>query len=108
MSNRKEDRAILSLGYDNFVMAERIVAVQPSTSLPSKRLREQAEKENRLLDATAGRKTRAIVVTDSGHVILSSFTPLKITQRLNPNGPQKNDAHAKRCELEWKEGEFAS
>jgi regulator of extracellular matrix RemA (YlzA/DUF370 family) len=84
------------------------VAIHPSTSLPSKRLREQAEKENLLLDATAGRKTRAIVVTDSKHVILSAFTPLKIARILNPSLASKKDWSAERGELEWKEGEFAS
>ena len=118
MSNREEapldflgskERSVLSLGYDNFVASHRIVAVLASTSLPAKRLRDQADKQNLLLDATAGRKTRSLVIVDSRHVILSALTPLKIQQRLNWETPaEKESPRVEKRELEWKEGEFAS
>ena len=103
------EKSVLSLGYENFVVAQRIVAVLASTSLPAKRLRDQADKQNLLLDATAGRKTRSLVIVDSRHVILSALTPLKIQQRLNWTTPlEKENPRIERRELEWKEGEFAS
>jgi len=121
MSNREvqgsevaavKERGILSLGYENFVLSDRIVAVLSSNSLPAKRLREQAEKENLLLDATAGRKTRAIVITDSRHVVLSTLSPLKIQQRLHWVSESTEGAveraKVERRELEWKDGQFAS
>ncbi len=116
MSNREvqesevsggKQRGILSLGYENFVVSDRIVAVLSSNSLPAKRLREQADKENLLLDATAGRKTRAIVITDSRHVVLSALTPLKIQQRLHWLDAEA-EPKVERRELEWKDGQFAS
>jgi len=108
MSNSYKEKVVLSLGYDNFVVAGRIVAVLSSNSLPAKRLRDQAEKENLLLDATAGRKTRAVVITDSRHVVLSALSPLKIEQRLLSTSSESEVPKVERSTLEWKEGQFAS
>ncbi|GAB4345578.1 MAG: hypothetical protein Kow0099_25940 [Candidatus Abyssubacteria bacterium] len=63
-------------------MVERIVAIVPPESKPSLRLRDAAKAENRLIDATQGHKTRAIVVTDSNHVILSAVNPETLAQRI--------------------------
>ena len=65
----------LNIGHGNFVLVERIVMILESGPLPMKRLRERAVDENRLVDATAGRKTRSLVMTDSGHVVLSALAP---------------------------------
>lgn len=64
---------LLSIGFGNFVVADRVVAIVNPTSSPMRRLREDAKREGRLIDATQGRKTRALVVTDSNHVILSAI-----------------------------------
>ena len=64
---------LLSIGFGNFVVGDRVVAIVNPTSSPMRRLREDAKKEGRLIDATQGRKTRALVITDSNHVILSAI-----------------------------------
>ena len=74
-------RQLLNLGFGNFVVAARVVAVVNPSSSPMRRLREDAKQNGRLIDATQGRKTRSILVTDSNHVILSSIQPETISQR---------------------------
>jgi regulator of extracellular matrix RemA (YlzA/DUF370 family) len=66
---------LLNIGFGNVVVADRIVAIVGPGSAPIKRLKEDAKEQGRLIDATYGRKTRAIVVTDSNHVILSAINP---------------------------------
>ncbi|MDL2207507.1 DUF370 domain-containing protein [Desulfovibrio sp. OttesenSCG-928-F20] len=74
-------RQLLNLGFGNFVVAARVVAVVNPTSSPMRRLREDAKKEGRLIDATQGRKTRSLVITDSNHVILSAVQAETMRQR---------------------------
>jgi len=66
---------LLNIGFGNVVVADRIVAIVSPGSAPIKRLKEDAKEQGRLIDATYGRKTRAIVVTDSNHVVLSAINP---------------------------------
>ncbi len=73
---------LINVGYGNTVMIERIVAVINSGSSPARKLKELAKKSDRLVDVTEGRRTRAILIMDSGHVILSSVQPDTISQRL--------------------------
>ncbi len=72
---------LINLGFNNFVVASRVVSIVNPSSSPMKRLREDAKAEGRLLDATQGRKTRSILITDSNHVILSAIQPETISQR---------------------------
>jgi regulator of extracellular matrix RemA (YlzA/DUF370 family) len=72
---------LLNLGFGNFVVTERVVAVVNSSSSPMRRLREDARQEGRLIDATQGRKTRSLVITDSNHVILSAVQAETMRQR---------------------------
>ncbi len=72
---------IINLGFNNYVIASRVVSILNPSSSPMKRLREDAKAEGRLVDATQGRKTRSILVTDSNHVILSAIQPETISQR---------------------------
>lgn len=74
-------KQLLSLGFGNFVVAGRVVAVVNPGSSPMRRLREDAKKEGRLIDATQGRKTRSLVITDSNHVILSAVQAETMRQR---------------------------
>ena len=67
------DYKLVHVGFGNMVVAERIVAIITPASAPIKRLKEEAAKDGRLVDATQGRKTRSIIVTDSNHVILSGI-----------------------------------
>ncbi len=72
---------IINLGFNNYIIASRVVSILNPSSSPMKRLREDAKAEGRLVDATQGRKTRSILVTDSNHVILSAIQPETISQR---------------------------
>jgi extracellular matrix regulatory protein A len=73
---------LLNIGFGNFVVAARVVAIVSPSSSPMRRLREEARQSGRLIDATQGRKTRSIVVTDSNHVVLSAIQAETIGQRL--------------------------
>jgi extracellular matrix regulatory protein A len=79
------DGRLINIGFGNTVVIQRVVAVILPQSAPSKRLREEARQEQRLIDATHGRKTRAIIVTDSNHVILSAVHADTLSQRLSGN-----------------------
>lgn len=67
-----QKETLISIGNGNFVIASRVVAILNPASSPMRRLREDAKNEGRLIDATQGKKTRAIIVLDSNHVLLSS------------------------------------
>ena len=73
---------VVNLGFNNIVMRDRIIAVVAPEAAPMKRMREEARRNRKLIDATHGRRTRAIVITDSDHVILSSAQPETIVQRI--------------------------
>lgn len=73
---------LLNTGFGNFVIANRIISVVSPGSAPVKRIKEIAKDKGRLVDATYGRKTRAIIVMDSEHVILSAINPETIASRL--------------------------
>ena len=72
---------IINLGFGNFVVASRVVGIINPAASPMRRLREDARTEGRLVDATQGRKTRSIIITDSNHVILSAILPDTLGQR---------------------------
>lgn len=83
---------LINIGFGNTVLSSRVVAVVMPTSAPSKRLREEARNSQRLIDATHGRKTRAIIITDSNHIILSAVHAETLSQRLSGNhGPTRPD-----------------
>ncbi len=73
---------LLNIGFGNVVAADKIVAIVSPVSAPIKRLKEDAKEQGRLIDATRGRITRAIIVTDSNHVILSAINPETAAKRL--------------------------
>jgi len=72
---------LLNIGFGNYVVNERIIAIVNPSSSPMRRLREDARQGNRLVDATQGRKTRSIIISDSNHVILSAIQAETISQR---------------------------
>jgi len=74
--------ALLQVGYGNLVLASRVVAIVAPQSSPMKRLRDDASERGKLVDATQGRRTRSIIITDSDHVILSAINPETIAARL--------------------------
>ncbi len=73
---------LLNIGFGNTVAIERIIAVINAGSSPSRKLKELAKQEGKLLDVTEGRRTRSMLVMDSNHLILSSVQPDTIGQRL--------------------------
>ena len=72
---------LVNIGFGNVVATSKVVAIVTPGSAPMKRLREEAKKAGRLIDATEGRRTRSIIVTDSNHIILSAIQAETITQR---------------------------
>ncbi|MEN8182446.1 MAG: DUF370 domain-containing protein [Myxococcota bacterium] len=72
---------MLNLGYGNLVIASRVVAIVSPGSAPMRRLRDEAHQRGKLIDATQGRRTRSILVTDSDHVVLSAVNPETIAAR---------------------------
>lgn len=84
--------SLINLGYGNLVVASRIVAIVSPQSAPMKRLREDASSRGKLVDATQGRRTRSIIVTDSDHVILSAINPETIAGRLHSEGAAPEEA----------------
>ena len=83
MSNKKTQSGLTSLGFNNVVVKSKIVAVVAPEAAPIKRLKEEARQNKKLIDATSGRRTRAVIITESDHVILASVQPETIAQRFN-------------------------
>ncbi|MCK9239708.1 DUF370 domain-containing protein [Desulfocurvus sp.] len=74
---------LLNIGFGNFVVSNRVIAIVNPSSSPMRRLREDARQAGRLIDATQGRKTRSIIVSDSNHVVLSAIQAETIGQRFS-------------------------
>lgn len=72
---------MLNIGYGNIVPLNRIIAIVSSDSAPIKRMIHEGQKNGKLVDATYGRKTRSVVITDSGHIVLSAFTADSLAKR---------------------------
>ncbi len=79
---------LVNIGYGNMVMTTKVVAVLSPESAPMRRLKEEARERKMLLDATQGRKTRAIIITDSDHVILSAVQVETLMQRFEGRGEE--------------------
>lgn len=79
-----QTEAVINIGFGNYLLAGRVIAIINPASLPVKRMREDARLAGRLIDVTQGRKTRSIIITDSNHVILSAIQPETISQRFQP------------------------
>ena len=90
---------LISIGFGNVVAANRIVAIISPDSSPVKRLVQDAREKGTLVDATYGRRTRAVVITDSGHVILSALQHETIVNRVPGAGEALADLE-KEGELE--------
>lgn len=95
MSNK-----LVNIGFGNVVVASRIIAIIASDSAPMKRLKEEARQQGRLIDATQGRKTRAILITDSNHVILSAVQPATVSQRFFDDDADRAFSLEKKDEVE--------
>lgn len=74
---------LINIGFGNMVSANRIVAIVSPESAPIKRIIQDSRDRGSLIDATYGRRTRAVIITDSDHVVLSAVQPETIANRLN-------------------------
>ncbi len=72
---------LINIGFGNIVAANRIVAIVAPDSAPIRRIIQEARDRGALIDATYGRRTRAVVITDSGHVVLSAVQPETVAHR---------------------------
>ena len=74
---------LINIGFGNMVSARRLVAIVSPESAPIKRIMQDAKEQGTLIDATYGRRTRAVILTDSDHVILSALQPETVANRFN-------------------------
>ena len=82
----------INVGYGNLIAVERIITLTSPDSAPIKRLVQDAKDAGRVIDASCGRKTRAVIITDSDHVILSALQAETIASRLEGNTDSSDDA----------------
>lgn len=74
---------LVNIGYGNMINASRVVSIVSPEAAPIKRLVQDTRNTGRLVDATGGKKTRSVIVSDSGHIILSALTAEAIQGRIN-------------------------
>lgn len=75
------EQNLLNIGFGSTLVADRVVAIVSPNSAPMKRLKDEAKKDKRLIDATHGRRTRAIIIMDSNHIVLSAIQAETVSQR---------------------------
>jgi regulator of extracellular matrix RemA (YlzA/DUF370 family) len=80
------DIRFINIGFGNIVSANRMIAIVSPDSAPIKRIIQEARDGGRLIDATYGRRTRAVIIMDSEHVILSAVQPETVANRLESDG----------------------
>ena len=76
---------LINIGFGNIVSANKIVAIVSPESAPIKRIVQEAKDNKMAVDATLGRRTRAVIIMDSGHVILSAVQPETVAARVDKN-----------------------
>ncbi|HAU31136.1 MAG: hypothetical protein XD78_1325 [Desulfotomaculum sp. 46_296] len=91
------DIKLINIGFGNIVSANRIIAIVGPESAPIKRIINEARDRGMLVDATYGRRTRAVIITDSDHVILSAVQPETVANRLG-----SREAHSAAAEEQEK------
>ena len=74
---------LINIGFGNIVSANRIISIISPESAPIKRMIQESKEKGLLIDATYGRRTRAVIITDSEHVILAAVQPETIANRIN-------------------------
>ena len=82
---------LINVGFGNMVCADKIVAIVGSESAPIKRIIRESEDKGMLINATYGRRTRAVIVAESGHIILSSVQPETIVGRIETESEETNE-----------------
>ncbi|MGN0621163.1 MAG: extracellular matrix/biofilm regulator RemA [Porcipelethomonas sp.] len=84
---------LINIGFGNMVSSARLVAIVSPESAPIKRIVQDARESGNLIDATYGRRTRAVIIMDSGHIVLSAIQPETVAARLDDNEevPKENE-----------------
>ena len=82
---------LINIGFGNMINSSRIIAIVSPDSAPIKRVVTEAKDRSVLVDATYGRRTRAVIITDSEHVILSPLQPETVANRLNDSYDEEGD-----------------
>ena len=82
---------LVNIGFGNSVSANRIIAIISPESAPIKRLVQEAKEQGRAIDATSGRRTRAVIIMDSDHVVLSSVQPETVAGRFEVDITKKDE-----------------
>lgn len=82
---------LINIGFGNMVSAGRLIAIVSCESAPIKRIVQEAREKGMLIDATYGRRTRAVIVMDSDHVILSALQPETVANRLDESDEVDDD-----------------
>jgi regulator of extracellular matrix RemA (YlzA/DUF370 family) len=85
------DIQLINVGFGNIVAANRIIAIVSPDSAPIRRLMTDAKERGQLVDATYGRRTRAVIISDSGHVVLSAIQPETVANRLVVGKESRSD-----------------
>ena len=80
---------LINIGFGNMVSSERIITIVSPDSAPIKRMVQEAKERGMLIDASYGRKTRAVIIMDSDHIILSAILPVSISSRVNGKDVQE-------------------
>lgn len=92
MAKRDAKRSVLNIGFGNVVICSRLVSILAPGPNPVRRLRDEAKKAGRLVDATRGRKCRSVLVCDSGHLILSAVQSETLCQRYEAESSDPTDS----------------
>ena len=82
---------LINIGFGNMINAERIIAVVSPDSAPIKRMVQEGKERGTVIDASFGRKTRAVIVTDSDHIILSYLTAETVSNRINEEKTENSE-----------------
>ncbi|PSL51135.1 hypothetical protein B0H94_10145 [Salsuginibacillus halophilus] len=82
---------LINIGFGNIVSANRMISIVSPESAPIKRIIQEGRDRNMLIDATYGRRTRAVIVMDSDHVILSAVQPETVAQRLHTKDDNEDE-----------------
>jgi regulator of extracellular matrix RemA (YlzA/DUF370 family) len=82
---------LINVGFGNIVVANRVLAIVSPESAPIRRSVQEAKDRNLLIDATYGRKTRAVLILDTGHVVLSAIQPETVANRIGVRAVEQNE-----------------
>jgi extracellular matrix regulatory protein A len=87
------DIKLINIGFGNIVSANRVIAIVSPESAPIKRIITDAKERGQLIDATYGRRTRAVIITDDGHIVLSAIQPETVANRFvtSKEAPNNDD-----------------